>query len=87
MCSQECGNDVDYAVCHACSTRAAELAFKRGFDAGVAFEKNDAPTPKALRRQRDELADALRVYLQAGDKETREAASIIAKAALAKVTR
>lgn len=36
-------------------------------------------------RQRDELADALRVYLNAGSKETRAAAAVIAKAALAKV--
>ena len=41
---------------------------------------------KRMRRQRDELADALRVYLNAGHKEARRAASIIAKAALAKVT-
>ena len=39
-----------------------------------------------LRRERDELATALRVYLNAGDKETRAAAAVIAKAALAKVT-
>ena len=41
---------------------------------------------KRMRRQRDELAIALRVYLYAGTKETRTAASVIAKAALAKVT-
>lgn len=37
-------------------------------------------------QQRDELTIALRVYLDAGDKESRRAASVIAKAALVKVT-
>lgn len=67
MCSAECGNDVDYALCHACDQRAKELAFKRGFDAGEEFgKKAETPKAKVYRLQRDELIAAMRGIVNDG---------------------
>lgn len=46
-------------------TRAEELAYKRGFDAGIAHQKKADPPPKAreMKKQRDDLLAALKALM------------------------